>query len=770
MSFFGSRRSRQTRVYRPTPSVWEKLGSSLQDYRVLTQVFVALFAVLTLLIAVQSWRSGFPYREGQVVEAGVQARVDFAIENVGATLQARAEAERNARLVFVQNNSLWPTFDSTFREELTRIANAETIADLEPSLVDGFGLATEIPGDVEKGEAPTTRFARVKSALTESTTPVADRIAAMGQEFATLLGGARELGLLTKAELQKTGLTEDKVTLQPIQIVNQDGEALSFNLVSQVSLSDQLLVTGSLGSGWVSSPNLQQIRPAVETWLENRISGILTYDEAATMALRDEAKNSVETQTDQFTEGQTLIPAATVINADQLGLLQEEYRAHELAVTFTQRVIRIGGATLMLTLMVVLFGVYLYRHENHLLTEIGHLVAFILICSSSVGLSCLLSQDPWRAEILPLLAAVMIVAIVHNQMMAILTAFCLSLLVSMSTVADIGHFAALMAICFSAIIPIAQISSRSTLIKVGFMVAIVAFISVMGVSLVGPEDKVNGWRSVATIMTALKFAGWSLVCCYLVAGSLPFIEKAFDIVTDISLLELTDVSHPLLQELARRAPGTYNHSISVATIGEAAADSIGANGLLLRVGAYFHDIGKGMKPEYFIENMSAGQENPHSKLAPAMSALIIIGHVKDGVEMAEQYNLPHKLIDFIEQHHGTTLVEYFYREAANRADEDHRTDADESTFRYPGPRPRTKETGVMMLSDAVESASRTLSEPTPARIKSLVREITLKRVLDGQFDECGLTMSELRQVQESLVKSLLSVHHGRVKYPDQKTA
>ncbi len=273
-----------------------------------------------------------------------------------------------------------------------------------------------------------------------------------------------------------------------------------------------------------------------------------------------------------------------------------------------------------------------------------------------------------------------------------------------------------------------------------------------------------------TTSSSLTLSVWSLVCCFLVAGILPFIEKAFGIVTDISLLELTNVSHPLLQELVRRAPGTYNHSLSVATIGEAAADAIGANGLLVRVGAYFHDIGKMLKPEYFIENMIEGQDNPHNNLTPAMSALIIIGHVRDGAELAEQHNLPQNLIDFIEQHHGTTLVEYFYHEAAAHADEDHRTDAEESTFRYPGPRPQSRETGVMMLADAVESASRTLSDPTPSRIQSLVREITLKRLLDGQFDDCGLTMNDLRVVQESIVKTLLAVHHGRIRYPDQKTA
>ncbi|MCR9199146.1 MAG: HDIG domain-containing protein [Planctomycetaceae bacterium] len=771
MSLFGSRRSRQTRVFRPTPSTWEKLTSSLQDYRVLTLLLIALFAVLSLLIAVQSWKSRFPYREGQIVATGIQSRVDFQIENVGATLRAVAEAENSARLVFVRDNDLWDTFDSTFREELSRIANATTINDLDQDVIASFGLDVEIPGDVEKGTEPTTRFEMVRSALTETETPVADRLAAMGQEFAALLGSARGTGLIADEEIQATGLTEaDTGSLRGIQIVDDQGEPVSYNLLVEVRIEDQLLNTGNLGSGWVTSPNLQQIRPAVESWIRGRIRGVLTYDDSASNELRIAAKEEVETQTDEFTAGQMLVTAGSIIEADKLSVLREEYLAHEMSVTFGQRMARIAGASSMLTMMVVLFGIYLVRHEAQLLTEIGRLIAFVLICSASVALSGLLSQDPWRAEVIPLLAAVMIVAIVHNQMMAILTAFCLCLLVTMSTVAEIGHFACLMAVCFTAIIPLQQVSSRSTLIKVGFLVAGVAIISVIGVSFLAADNFPIDWQSSATLMTALKFAGWSLVCCYIVAGSLPFIESAFDIVTDISLLELTDVSHPLLQELARRAPGTYNHSISVASLGEAAADAIGANGLLLRVGAYFHDIGKGMKPEYFIENMTAGQENPHSKLAPAMSALIIIGHVKDGVEMAEQYNLPRRLIDFIEQHHGTTLVEYFYREAANRADEDHRTDADESTFRYPGPRPQTKETGVMMLADAVESASRTLSEPTPARIQSLVHEITLKRVHDGQFDECGLTMREIHVVQESLVKSLLAVHHGRVKYPDQKTA
>jgi cyclic-di-AMP phosphodiesterase PgpH len=771
MTFFGARRARQTRVFRPSPSIWERFSSAIQDYRVLTLVLVALLAILLLIIAVQSWRPGFAFREGQVWATGVQSRVEFEIENTLATNQDRARARANARLVFVQDNDVWNVLESTFKNDLTAVANAQGLSDVSPDVISGFQLDLEIPGDVEKGTLTENRFARVRTALFESDMTIGDRLNQMGIEFSQLLSGVRGVGILDDAARAEIGLPVDELIPQRlIEVVNPSGEPVSYNLLVDVSLEDQLRETGSIGSAWVSLPNLQQIGPAVHAWLADRLVGQLSYSESMTEERRREAVEKVTVQYEAFPAGRILVTAGTQIDKTHLAVLNEEHMAHELQLTFAQRLVRIAGSALMLTVMVILFGVHLFRSEPHLLEETGQLLAFVLICGAAAFLGCLLSRDPWRAEALPLLAAVMIVAIVHNQMLAILTAFCLSLLISMSTVSDVGHFAVLMTLCFTLIIPLRSVSSRLTVIKLGFILAAVAFSAVWGISLVGAPDFPDGWRNTATLIVGLKFAFWSLVCCYVVGGSLPFIESAFGIVTDISLLELTDVSHPLLQELARRAPGTYNHSISVATIGEAAADAIGANGLLVRVGAYFHDIGKMLKPEYFIENMAAGGENPHDNLAPAMSALIIIGHVKDGFEMAEQHNLPRRLIDFIEQHHGTTLVEYFYREAASRADEDHRTDADESTFRYPGPRPQSKEAGVMMLADAVESASRTLSEPAPKRIQSLVNEITLKRVLDGQFDECGLTMIEIRTVQESLVKTLTAVHHGRIKYPGQKKA
>ncbi|MEZ6061307.1 MAG: HDIG domain-containing protein [Planctomycetaceae bacterium] len=766
MSFFGTRRSRQTRVYRPTQSVWEKINVALQDYRVLTQLLLGLLAVLALLLATQSWRSRFTYRIGQFVSDGVLARVAFRVENDLETRRAKAEAMEDSPLFFTQQNDVLDSLTSTFRSQLTDLANAESIANLPAGVAEGFGLNPAADPDAEK------KFSTLKKVLTESGNAVGDQVDQLFIEFGQLIAPTRLAGLLEASAYPQLNNAERAITpQQAIRIVNSEGELKHSGSLADILLADQLRDTGRLGRGWVELPVLKPLRPFVETWLLKNFKGQVTYDAATTETRRQQAFEDVETVFDAFPAGTVLVPPESRIEADQQRrLLQLEYEAYEAGVSLSERLVRVVAASLMLILLVVLFGTYLKRSFEELLRDSVQLLSFILICAFAVGVACLLSRDPWRAEIIPIMAAVMIVAIVYDQMLAILTAFMLCVLVSMSTVGQLSHFVVLMIICFVAVAPLRRVSSRSTLIKAGFLIAAVAFVSVWGISIVVNPEAAGIWNDSATISEGLKFAGWSLVCCYLVTGSLPFIESAFDIVTDISLLELTLASHPLLQELARRAPGTYNHSSNVAAIGEAAADAIGANGLLVRVGAHFHDIGKMVKPEYFIENMIEGQENQHRNLAPAMSALIIIGHVKDGSEMAEQHNLPQKLIDFIEQHHGTTLVQYFYHEATMRLDQDHRTDAEESTFRYPGPRPQTRETGVMMLADAVESASRSLSEPTPKRIQSLVREITLKRLLDGQFDECGLKMSELRIVQESLVKSLLAIHHGRIKYPDQKPA
>ena len=483
---------------------------------------------------------------------------------------------------------------------------------------------------------------------------------------------------------------------------------------------------------------------------------------------RFEQGKSAEPVYDVFERGTCLVEPGQVVDEDRLRLLQAEHEAVQASFPLRDRAVRVAVVFVMLVILAFLIGYYLVKTESVLVRSPGRLCLYFVAIVAAVALGRVLSFDPWRAEVIPLLVAVMVFTIAYDQVFATLTAFTLSLILTLSTVGSIGHFVLLMSVCATAVIGLPRVSSRSTLIKVGFAAGVAYFVVSCGNSVLQSASMEQLLADWSMWKGALRGAGWCLAAGYLVAGSLPFIEAAYGVVTDISLLELSDISHPLLQELIRRAPGTYNHSVTVATIGEAAADAIGANGLLVRVGAYFHDIGKMLKPEYFVENNLGDSQSRHSNLAPAMSTLIIIGHVKDGVDLAKQYNLPPRIIDFIEQHQGTTLVQFFYHEATKQAGQqpDHRTDAEESRFRYPGPKPQSKETAVMLLADAVESASRTLSDPTPKRIESLVHKIVMNRLLDGQLDESGMTLTELKTVEESLTKSLIGIYHGRIKYPE----
>lgn len=247
----------------------------------------------------------------------------------------------------------------------------------------------------------------------------------------------------------------------------------------------------------------------------------------------------------------------------------------------------------------------------------------------------------------------------------------------------------------------------------------------------------------------------------------PLMEKIFDFVSKTTLLELGDYNNELLRALLLRAPGTYNHSLIVGTLAEEAANEIGANGLACRVSAYYHDIGKMIKPDYFTEN-ELGRANKHGELSPSISALVITSHPKDGLELANEYKLPSIIKDAIMMHHGTSKIEYFYQKALEAKDENEHID--EALFRYPGPRPNSKETGIMMLADVTEAATRSLSEPTPARIRAMIHSVFQKKIDDHQLDECPLTMRELHQIEETFIRMTIAIFHSRIKYPDQEEA
>jgi len=271
--------------------------------------------------------------------------------------------------------------------------------------------------------------------------------------------------------------------------------------------------------------------------------------------------------------------------------------------------------------------------------------------------------------------------------------------------------------------------------------------------------------------------GTAVFAALLISGFLPIFEGLFQLTTNISWLELSDLNHKLLRQMQLEAPGTFHHSLVVASLSEAAAEKIGANAPMCRVCAYFHDVGKLKKPGYFIENQHDGVENPHDSLTPTMSALIIIAHVKDGIDLAVKHKLNPRIIDVIQEHHGDSLVAYFYHKAREQKklelekvdrrleNPEDLPNVDEKNFRYPGPRPSTAESGIIALADTIESASRTLNKPNPARIRTLVDDLVRQKILDGQLDDCPLTLRELAIIKDSFSNTLRSMLHTRVDYP-----
>lgn len=409
-------------------------------------------------------------------------------------------------------------------------------------------------------------------------------------------------------------------------------------------------------------------------------------------------------------------------------------------------------------------ALYVGHYEMRIMQRPGRLVSLAGLFLLMLFVTKMISLDT-RWTYLATGSAVMcgiILAIAYDQRFAIGMSFFYSSLaclvfVAIDEVATIELLLLMLAGSISCCYSLKEIRTRMKLIEVTTLSSVIVF----GVAVsLGVIQK----RSVGMIISSSGWAaGITFVVGVIIQGFLPMIEKVFRIATSMTLMDYSDANQPLLKKLAMDAPGTFSHSLLLGSIAESAAEAIGANGLLCRVGAYYHDIGKVNKPSYFVENQM-GSASRHEQLSPAMSQLIIVGHVKDGIEIAREFGLPAVLRQFIETHHGTTLIEYFYNEAKKKKGE-RDAPVSENEFRYPGPKPRTREAAILMLVDAVEGAVRSMTELTGTRIEVVVHNMAMKRLQDGQFDECDLTLRELSAIEASISKSLSAHHHGRIAYP-----
>jgi cyclic-di-AMP phosphodiesterase PgpH len=731
--------------------MWKTLWTNLQRGSVLLRLAMCAAAAIFLWAFTKAWDPPFAHRVGEVPHRNVVARVDFEQPDPAATNKARDEARRFAIAEYDQNPEPLVQLRGQLVNDVAKVLQAKSLDEVDPELWKQFKppLAAGTPDPTPEEEKE--QFARFKEAFADE-----KAMTDFAEDLEEVFAPFEQRGLIN--EFPKDSNT------QKIMVRSKGAEAFG----AQAQAAEVLISQ--------AKPKLQQSLkeklPSVEVadrayaWLDPKLPATLTLNAKATQTAQDNAAAAVEEVTKPFSKGKDLLAEAGIpLNEDSLKLLRLEHEAAIAQRTANERLHRSMAALGMFVALYTLAGFYLYRRERRVVDELLRLAALLGLFVVSVALAKVVSQYAWGADVIPLLLFGMIIAVAYHQEMALLLSLCTTLVV----VVAIGHgfteALALAATVAGAVLVLRQVRTRSRLLFVGFAAAAVGFFTMIGVGILDERS----WTSILT--DGFTVALWSIIAGSLMTVMLPTVEKMFGVETDLSLIELGDPAHPLLQELIRRAPGTYNHSITVASLAEAAAESIGARGLLVRVGAYFHDIGKMLKPQYFIENQTKG-DNRHDSLVPAMSTLVIIAHVKDGADLARQNRLPESIIDFIQQHHGTTLVEYFYRQAnQKKVQEDPDGGAlDESSFRYPGPKPQTREAGVLMLADAVESASRVLKEPTASRIENLVHEISMKRLLDGQFDESGLTLEDIRKIGESLVKSLTAVYHGRVKYPDQETA
>jgi putative nucleotidyltransferase with HDIG domain len=419
------------------------------------------------------------------------------------------------------------------------------------------------------------------------------------------------------------------------------------------------------------------------------------------------------------------------------------------------------GKLSTITILFLIIGLFLFYIRRRLFEDNIKLIiisSLIIIVSFISYISLTVDIDaPLELFIFVSVASILLTIIFDSRVAFFITAILCFLI---AAVRGGDYSIAFISFCASvlAIFSVRDMRQRSQIFRSFFFILVGYILSILALNLGRVEENQR-------LLTELLFGTLNAVMSPVIAyGLLIFYERVFKITTDLTLLELSDFNHPLLKELSSKAPGTFHHSIVMGNLSEAAAEATGANQILTRVGCYYHDIGKTLRPQYFIENQ-LDRTNKHEKLNPNISTKIIKAHVKDGIELAKKYNLPQEIINFIPMHHGTTLVSYFY-DKAKKSGVEMKTFADDYIYRYTGPKPQTKETGIVMLADAIEASTRAIEDPSPQKLEEKIDEISKARFMEGELEECDLTLRDLTKIKKSFLKVLLGIHHHRIKYPE----
>ncbi|MDR1484586.1 MAG: HDIG domain-containing protein [Planctomycetaceae bacterium] len=736
------------------------LASIRQDHYVLI-LLIMLGASLVISAILGAWDPPFTYRLHDIVHRAIVCNTQFKVISPSAKDYEIERVRKNTVHIFSNDTEPLDNLRELLWSTISALVNARSYDRLTDKERETWNLFL-----IPRGQQHVPQNIDPKEAFTDFINHFSDqkKIDQLNDQLRIVFSNYGIHGLITSLDYNANEGNVEKILVYPKG--KSSNLAVEFKL-REVQISDGSSLRELLQKYLPKEMQDDVFVDRIFNWIYPQLKSTLTEDKNATALATKEKVKAVGDIYVDYAPGRILVEARSTLDLDSLMLLRGEYEAAMLnraETNWVRRVVRYSALVVTTMILFVVSWGFLRKRERRRPQSPQSFLFLMTLFILTVAAARLLhggtlTNAEW--ELLPILVFVMTVSIMYSWELSVVFSFVMVLIISFGGGGSIGTLIVLFAVTIAAAIQLGRLRSRSKLLLVSFNAGVVAFVLTIAVGLfAGRELAVN------LLQDAFINWMWSSLAGLLMTGLLPFIEGYFGILTDMILLDLGGVSHPLLQSLNRLAPATYAHSMQVGTIAETAADAIGARGLLTRVGAYFHDIGKIMKPEYYTENQGE-KENIHNKLEPQVSTIVVVAHVKDGVDLARQHRLPKPLIDLIEQHHGTSLVSFFFGRAKSKDDQSMQQ-VDESTFRYPGPKPQTKEAAILMVADACESACRSMgSTATPGKVENKVHVIIKQKLDDGQFDDSGLTLRELKTIENSVIKSIIAANHGRIRYPGQ---
>ncbi|MEP1151303.1 MAG: HDIG domain-containing metalloprotein [Balneola sp.] len=484
----------------------------------------------------------------------------------------------------------------------------------------------------------------------------------------------------------------------------------------------------------------------------------LIYNEQDTQTKIQEEIAEISKTKGAIAQGQMIIRRGDIVTQQSANVLESLSETRSLNASNAEKWLRFSGGVIAISMISLVFFMYLFLYRRPISSHNGlFFLVFLTMGLISLASAILLRYDISSSYVIPIAIAPIILTIIFDSRVGIIASVTLAALIGLVNGNDFEFTIATICACSMGVFSVRDIKDRSQFFFTTPGVVFITYILVIGAFSL---TKLSGWESYFDQIIFIAINALFILFTYPI---ILLFEKLFGITTDFTLLEMSDTNRPLLKELMNKAPGTFHHSLQVANLSEAGAAAIKANSLLCRVGALYHDIGKMIKPSYFVENQGGGT-NEHDKLKPQMSAMIIKAHVSEGVKMAEEHGLPKTIINFIESHHGTSVIRYFYEKA--KEDNNLKEMLNEEQFSYEGPLPSTKETGILLLADGIEAASRAMKNPNYSKLENLVNKMVDDRVAEGQLSKCPLTFRDLSVIKETFINILVGVYHGRIEYPE----